>query len=140
MVYADGATPRRLPTWWCYVVLSQCALGRLLKSFGQGNTLFLSTPGLRSDTGLSRSALSSLFTVACFAAAALQPYFGKLQDRFGGRISIPAALLGLSVALLLLSSAQGPVLVFVSIVGLRAIGLGALDTFSSATARRALLY
>lgn len=122
-----------LPRWWRFVVLGCCMLARVLKSFGQGNTLFLVLPGLRASAGLSRSALSLLFSVACVIAAAAQPLFGRLLDAHGGRVCLPAALVALAASLAALSVATRPAAVFGAIVGLRAFGLGALDTFSTGT-------
>jgi MFS family permease len=124
---------RELPFWYGWVILALCTLARLLKSFGQNNTLFVSVPGLLADNGMSRTELGSWFSLACFVAAAVQPSFGRAHDALGGRVCIPAALLALSLSLLGLAAAHSAAAVFVSLIGLRAVGLGALDTFSSNT-------
>jgi MFS family permease len=124
---------RELPFWYGWVILALCTLARLLKSFGQNNTLFVSVPGLLADNGMSRTELGSWFSLACFVAAAVQPSFGRAHDALGGRVCVPAALLALSLSLLGLAAAHSAAAVFVSLIGLRAVGLGALDTFSSNT-------
>ena len=122
-----------LPFWYGWVVLGLCTLARMLKSYGQNNTLFVSVPGLLRDVHMTRTALGVWFSVACIVAAAVQPLFGRLHDRYGGRVCIPAALLALAVALFGLAAAYTPAGVFLALVGLRSVGLGALDTFTSNT-------
>ena len=138
-----GCHPSRLAgcgteVWYGYVILCLCTLARLLKSYGQvrhwrpserfpaarlrrgacaqNNTLFVSVPGILADTGMSRTALGSWFSAACLVAAAAQPGFGRLHDRFGGRACIPAALLALALALLGLSASTGATGVFLSLI------------------------
>ena len=126
----------RPPLWYGHLVLALCTLARLLKSFGQANTLFLSVPGILRDIHLTNTTLGLWFCVACLLASVVQPLFGRLLDRHGGRVCIPVALVLLAASLLLLAVARNGVTVFVSLLGLRAVGLGALDTFSSATVCR----
>ena len=133
---APSRLPLRLPFWYGHLVLGLCTLARLLKSFGQANTLFLSVPGILRDIHLTNTTLGVWFAIACLAASVVQPLFGRLLDKHGGRLCIPVALVLLAASLLLLAVARNGVTVFVSLLGLRAIGLGALDTFSSATVCR----
>ena len=123
----------RLPFWYGWVILALCLTARFLKSYGQNNTLFISVPGIEADVGMTRTALGVWFSVACILAAAVQPLFGQLHDRFGGRVCIPVALLALAVSLFGLAAARSPAAVFVALIGLRSVGLGALDTFTSNT-------
>lgn len=122
-----------LPFWYGWVILALCTLARFLKSYGQNNTLFISVPGILVDVNMTRTALGVWFSVACILAAAVQPLFGRLHDRFGGRVCIPVALLALAVSLVALAAARRPAGVFVALIGLRSVGLGALDTFTSNT-------
>jgi MFS family permease len=122
-----------LPFWYGWVILALCTLARFLKSYGQNNTLFISVPGILVEVNMTRTALGVWFSVACVLAAAVQPLFGRLHDRFGGRLCIPVALLALAVSLFALAAAQTPAGVFVALIGLRSVGLGALDTFTSNT-------
>ena len=89
----------------------------------QNNTLFVSVPGILADDGMTRTELGSWFSAACIVAATVQPVFGRLHDRFGGRVCIPAALLALAVALLGLASARRPAGVFLSLIVRRSLGV-----------------
>jgi sugar phosphate permease len=73
-------------------------------------------PGLLADNGMSRTELGSWFSGACIVAAAAQPAFGRLHDRLGGRVCIPAALLALALALFGLAASHGPAGVFLSLI------------------------
>jgi len=121
------------PSRYCLLVLGVVTSSRLLKSFGQANTLFVTVPGLQAELGVTVSLLSFLFSCACLVAAAVQPLFGRLHDAWGGRVTITLALLLLALSLLSLSLSTSLVGVFASLVGLRAVGLGALDTFTANT-------
>jgi len=126
----------RRPYFYGHVVLALCSLARVLKSFGQANTLFLSVPGLLKDLSLTNTALGILFSVVCVVASLAQPLAGRLLDKHGGRRCITVALVLLAGSLVLLSVARNTVTAVLALLGLRAIGLGALDTFSSATVCR----
>ena len=115
---------------------------------------------MKRDLGLSDTQLGTLFCVACvvsdlpahrgapftlFASrrrdgaappqvsSTAQPLAGRLQDRYGGRVTMPSALLLLAAFMLLLARARSGIAVFVAFLGLRAVGLSALDTFSVTT-------
>jgi len=115
------------------VVLALTTYARLLKSFGQNNTIWVCVPGLLADNGLSRTRLGTIFSFACIAAAGVQPRLGRFYDEYGGRICISYSLLALSASLLALAAARSDSQVFLALVGLRTIGLGALDTYTSNT-------
>jgi hypothetical protein len=65
---------------------------------------------------MTRTTLGGWFSGACLVAAAAQPSFGRMHDRFGGQLCIPAALLALAVALLGLAASHRPAGVFVSLI------------------------
>lgn len=121
------------PVAYGWVVLALTTYARLLKSFGQNNTIWVCVPGLLADNGLSRTRLGTIFSFACIAAAGVQPRLGRFYDVYGGRICISYSLLALSASLLALAAAHSDSQVFLALVGLRTIGLGALDTYTSNT-------
>lgn len=71
------------------------------------------------------------------ASAVTQPFAGRFQDRFGGRLCIPAALVLLAVFLWIVAVAKSAGIVLLGFVGLRTFGLGMLDTFTAACVNQA---
>jgi len=121
------------PVPYGYVVLACATASKALKSFGQNNTLFVSVPGLLADCNLTRTQLGTLFSAACLAAAVVQPWLGRAFDRFGCRVCIPLALVALALSLIGLAASTSHTAIFLALFGLRAIGLGALETYSAGT-------
>lgn len=116
---ARGSCGRCVPSaclWHGWVVLALCTLARMLKSYGQNNTLFLSVPGILVDVGMTRTSLGVWFSLACLLAAVVQPFFGRLHDRLGGRTCISVALLALAAGLFALAASRNPASVFVSLI------------------------
>ena len=99
-----------------------------VKSPSQANIFSFAIEPMASDLQLSRAAFSTLYGVATFLAALLQPLMGRLVDRHGARHVMPLTLLGLAAALAtqtlcttLPSVSVGPV-IFCAWLGVRGCG------------------
>lgn len=99
-----------------------------VKSPSQANIFSFAIEPMAVELRLSRASFSSLYGVATFTAALLQPLMGRLVDRHGARHVMPLTLLGLTAALAaqVLCAALPPVLVgpgiFLAWLGVRGCG------------------
>jgi len=135
------AKPPRLFYGW--VVLVICILCKVFKCQGQNNFMAYTVPHLLEEFGLSHSELGAIFTVATVSAGFVQPHMGKAFDRYKGRRCMVAAQLALAFTLLNFAAWRKPswrpflyvqaVLLFFF---LRALALGACETFPNATVQQ----
>jgi MFS family permease len=109
--------------WTIVVVGMFCSA---LSSPGQSFALSLYIEHLITDVGISRVGISSLYAASTLAAAAALPLFGAMADRVSARAYMRAVLLGMGVALLLLSQARGVAVLALAFVALRLLGQGAI--------------
>ena len=100
-------------------------LAYIVSSPGQTYGISLFVESWMSDLDLSRSELSTLYTLATIGGALSMPSIGRAVDKLGPKAVTLAVSLGLGLALTLVSFATGIVALFVGVFGLRMFGQGA---------------
>ncbi len=100
------------------------ALFCFASSFGQ--TFFIAVFGgaLRTEFGLGHGAFGAAYSVATLASAATLIWLGRLVDQVPVARLTAATVLGLAFACLLMSFAQGPLMLALAFYGLRLAGQG----------------
>ncbi|MBT3342589.1 MAG: MFS transporter [Gemmatimonadetes bacterium] len=83
-----------------------------------------------ADLGLSRSVVSTLYTVATLAASFVLPYVGRLFDRFGSRRMICVVSILLGLACIYMSLVRNAVMLMIGFFLLRQLGQGSLSLVS----------
>ena len=124
----SGISPkpgRRIFYGWFIVVAS----GLVIFSTGPGQSYVFSVfiDSIIEDTGLSRTGISALFMASTAVSAVLVTCVSRLADRYGPRIVLVAAGLGLGAACFGMASATNILLFFVAFASLRALGQGSLS-------------
>ena len=124
----SGISPkpgRRIFYGWFIVVAS----GLVIFSTGPGQSYVFSVfiDSIIEDTGLSRTGISALFMASTVVSAVLVTCVSRLADRYGPRIVLVAAGLGLGAACFGMASATNILLFFVAFASLRALGQGSLS-------------
>ncbi len=116
---------RRIFYGWFIVVAS----GLVIFSTGPGQSYVFSVfiDSIIEDTGLSRTGISLLFMASTAVSAVMVTVVSRLADRYGPRIMLVAAGLGLGAACFGMASATNVVLFFVAFASLRALGQGSLS-------------
>ena len=115
----------RSPVYYGWVVLGISTLGMAATLPGQTAGISLFIDAFIEDLGLSRSAVSWLYTVATVLGSLGLPLVGRLLDRFGPRRMAVAMIALLAVSCVGMSRVTGWIGVFVGFVCLRGIGQGA---------------
>ena len=123
-----GITPkpgRRIFYGWFIVA----AAGLVVFSSGPGQSYVFSVfiDSIIEDTGLSRTGISVLYLASTILSAVLVTFVSRLADRYGPRIMLVAAGLGLGAACFGMAAATHILLFFVAFASLRALGQGSLS-------------
>ena len=79
------------------------------------------------DTGLSRTGISVLYLASTLASAVLVTFVSRLADRYGPRIMLVAAGLGLGAACFGMATATNILVFFIAFASLRTLGQGSLN-------------
>lgn len=95
--------PDRVAVFYGWVILVATTLGVLMSIPGQTAGVSVFTDPLLAATGLSRLALSNAYLVGTLTSGLLLPLGGVLIDRFGARLIVIAASVGLGITLVYLS-------------------------------------
>lgn len=123
-----GASPKpghRIFYGWFIVA----AAGLVVFSTGPGQSYVFSVfiDSIIEDTGLSRTGISILYMASTVVSAILVTFVSRLADRYGPRIMLVAAGLGLGAACFGMATATHILLFFVAFASLRALGQGSLS-------------
>ncbi|MDQ3444186.1 MAG: MFS transporter [Chloroflexota bacterium] len=79
-----------------------------------------------AELGWSRSLFSTLYSLGTLASAGALVFVGRQIDRVGNRVVLTIAVIGFGASMLLLSTASGVFIVFLSFAMLRTFGSGVL--------------
>lgn len=112
-------------------------LASALSSPGQSFGIAFYVEAILRDLPISRTTLASLYGTATLLAAIALPAVGTLADRVSPRRFLPVTVALLGAALLFMSVAQGPLLLFAALVGMRLLGQGAIGLGNITSVSRA---
>ncbi|MDA0270434.1 MAG: MFS transporter [Chloroflexi bacterium] len=123
MAAAPAPRPRIFYGWWIVVCGAVIAF-----SSGPGQTFGFSAfiDSIIEDTGLERTAISGLYAVGTGVSAVMVLLVSRLADRVGVRKTLPMVAIGVGLACISLSMAQGAFVVFIAFSALRALAQGSL--------------
>ncbi|MGK7922595.1 MAG: MFS transporter [Trichodesmium sp.] len=96
-------SPRNFPFFYGWIILIVCTIGIMMSTPGQTIGVSAFTDHLLVATGMSRLELSNAYFIGTLTSGLLLPYGGVLLDRFGARITVVCASLGLALTLCYLS-------------------------------------
>ena len=143
--------PKNFPFFYGWIILIVCTIGVIMSTPGQTIGVSAFTDHLLAATGLSRLQLSNAYFIGTLTSGLLLPYGGVLLDRFGARVTVVCASIGLGLTLCYLSfsdrlatiinntfpiipySTVTLVILVLGFVGLRFSGQGMLTMISRTT-------
>ncbi|WP_293065256.1 nitrate/nitrite transporter [Okeania sp. SIO2B3] len=96
-------TPKNFPFFYGWIILIVCTIGVIMSIPGQTIGMSAFTDYLLAATGLSRLQLSNAYFFGTLTSGLLLPYGGILLDRFGARVTVVCASVGLALTLCYLS-------------------------------------
>ena len=95
--------PKNFPFFYGWIILIVCTIGVIMSTPGQTIGVSAFTDHLLAATGLSRLQLSNAYFFGTLTSGLLLPYGGVLLDRFGARVTVVCASVGLALTLCYLS-------------------------------------
>lgn len=114
------------PSYYGWAVAGLGLLAAALSSPGQSFALSFYIEPLMAETGISRLAISSLYSAATLTAALALPLFGVWADRTSGGRFLGAVLLLMAAALVLLAGTRTVWMLALAFFALRLLGQGAI--------------
>ena len=103
----DSWLVHRSPIYYGWVVMAVATLGAIMTTPGQTYGVSIFIDHFIRDLGISRTAVSTLYTVGTLLASLMLTYVALLIDRHGPRRIMAGAVLLLGLACLYMSSVQG---------------------------------
>jgi sugar phosphate permease len=116
--------------YYGWVILAVGAIGVVMASPGQTYAFSAFLDHFISDLGLSRSLVSTLYTVGTLAASFLLPFVGRRFDRHGARVMITLSSLLLGLACIYMSLVRTAVTLGIVFFLMRQLGQGSLSLVS----------
>jgi sugar phosphate permease len=108
-------------------MLGFSGLAQFMSAPGQSYSVAAIKDPMRAGLGLSETDYSLAYGFATVVSACLLPVFGRLCDRFGARVLIPAIATGLGAACMLMSTTQSLTGLYIGFTFVRSLGQGALS-------------
>jgi len=134
-----GQTSRlvtRSPIYYGWIILAAAMVGRVMTSPGQTYSVSIFIEHFISDLGLSRSLVSTLYTIGTLTASLALPYVGRQIDRRGPRVMVGIVAALLAVACVYMGLVQNAIMLGIGFVLIRLLGQGSLEMVSTNTVNR----
>lgn len=116
----------RFPFYYGWVIVAAGTAGLIMTQPGQSPVLSIFTDAFIEDLNLSRSLLSTLFTVATVVAGLSLSFWGTRIDRYGPRVMVGVITALMGVSCLYVAFVQNAVMLGLGYVLLRMLGASAL--------------
>jgi len=118
------------PIYYGWVIVFAGIVGRLMTSPGQTYTISIFIEHFIRDLGVSRSMVSTLYTIGTMTAALSLPFVGRQLDRRGPRFIVGVVSVLFALACVYMSTIQNAFMLGIGFVLLRTLGQGALGMVS----------
>ena len=118
------------PVYYGWIILAVGALGGVMTSPGQTYAFSAFLDHFIDDLGLSRSLVSTLYTVGTLTASFVLPFVGRQFDRRGARFMITLMSLLLGLACVYMSFVRNALMLGIGFFLLRQLGQGSLSLVS----------
>ena len=118
------------PIYYGWVIVIAGAIGLVLTSPGQTYAVSVFIDHFINDLGLSRSVVSTLYTVGTLTASFALPFVGRQIDRRGSRYVMTAVVVVFGLVCVYMGFVTNALMVGIGFVGLRMLGQGSLSLIS----------
>ncbi len=122
---------KRTPFYYGWIILLVGTIGLILTSPGQTYAVSIFIEHFIADFGISRSLVSTLYTVGTLAASLLLPTIGRQIDRHGPRKMMTLIAIFFALACIYMGSVQNVIMLGIGFVLIRLAGQGSLSLVSN---------
>ena len=119
-----------LPFYYGWVILIVSVVGSVMTSPGQTYAFSIFIERFIEDLGISRSVVSTLYTIGTLTASLALPYVGRQIDKRGPRIMVGIISILFAIACFYMSFVQNVVMLGIGFVFMRMLGQGSLNITS----------
>lgn len=121
----------RTPFYYGWVIMVIGTFGLIATSPGQTSSVSVFIEHIITDLGLSRSLVSTLYTIATLIGSLALPFVGRQFDKRGPRRTIALISLAFGCATIYMGFVRGPWLLLFGFIAIRMLGQGSLQLVSS---------
>lgn len=121
---------RATPIYYGWVILFAGAIGMIMTSPGQTYAVSVFIDHIINDLGLSRSVVSTLYTVGTLIAGFALPFIGQQIDKRGSRYVMTIVVFAFGWVCVYMGFVSNALMVGIGFVGLRMLGQGSLSIVS----------
>ena len=118
------------PIYYGWVIVVAGIIARIMTSPGQTYSFSIFIEHFITDLGVSRSMVSTLYTIGTMTAALTLPFVGRQLDRRGPRVMVGIVTALFALACIYMSVVQNAVMLGIGFLLLRALGQGSLSMVS----------
>ena len=119
------------PIYYGWVIFVVAIIGMVMTSPGQTDSVSIFIEHFINDLGLSRSVVSTLYTVATLIASVSLPFIGRQIDRRGHRAMVGVITVAFALALVYMGQVRGAAMLGIGFVAIRTLGQGSLELVST---------
>lgn len=119
-----------IPIYYGWVIVVVGAIGLVLTSPGQTYAVSVFIDHIINDLGLSRSVVSTLYTVGTLTAGFAMPFVGRKIDKRGPRYVMTAVVIAFGLVCIYMGFISNALMVGIGFIGLRLLGQGSLSMVS----------
>ena len=116
----------RSPVFYGWIVMGAAAIGLTMSSPGQTSTVSIFIEHFIEDLGISRSLVSTLYTIGTLVASFALPYMGQQIDRRGPRVMVGAITVSLALACVYMGFVRGAIMLGIGFVLIRMMAQGGM--------------
>ena len=120
----------RSPIYYGWIVLALGTIGAIMSSPGQTYAVSVFIDHLIVDLGISRSLISTLYTIGTLAASFALPFVGRQIDRRGSRLMMAVISVVFGFACIYMGTVSNALMLGVGFLALRMLGQGSLSLVS----------
>ena len=119
------------PIYYGWVILVVGTLGIIMSSPGQTYSFSIFIEEFIRDLGLSRSLVSSLYTIGTITGSLALPFIGRQIDLRGNRTMVVVIAIAFGAACIYMSTVSNAIMLMVGIVFMRMLGQNSISIVSS---------
>ena len=119
------------PVYYGWIILVAAGIGRVMTSPGQTYSVSIFIQHFIQDLGISRSLVSTLYTLGTLGGSLAMPFVGRQIDRRGPRAMVAVITALLAASCVYMGFVQNAVMLGVGFVLIRMLGQGSLGMVCS---------
>lgn len=120
----------KTPFFYGWIILAAGILGNIMSSPGQTYSFSIFIEEFIRDLELSRTAVSSLYTIGTIAGSLALPYIGREIDKRGNRTMVIIIAIAFGIACLYMSTVSNMLMLLIGIVFMRMLGQSSMTIVS----------